>query len=232
MEIFIFLSRTKTPYIESRVRSMGSNAYAVIDELDRPSKRFISYPDEFMESIGWTHHMSQAKNRVTAWDKATYFAYKSNAEYVWICEDDMFWNNPGVIKAIMESARQSNADLICQPIAKTYDEKPDWWHWEKAALLTRNKSTWSASYNQLCRISRRLLGELATLAKQRHRLFFHEIMFATLCKAKQYPIVYLSDMKLPIYIKIRWNYPFTKEQVEDLIREHKHVLVHPVKFLL
>jgi hypothetical protein len=232
MEIFVFISRTKTPYIESRVRTMGSNAYAVIDELDRPSKRFISYSDEFMESIGWTHHMSQAKNRITAWDKATYFAYKSGADYVWICEDDMFWNKPGVIKTIMNEAKDSNADLIAEPIAKTYADKSDWWHWSKAELLTKNKSYWSASYNQLCRVSKRLLGELATLAKQRNRLFFHEILFATICKAKQYPILYLSDMKLPLYIKIRWNYPFTKEQVEHLIREHGAVLLHPVKFLL
>lgn len=232
MEIFIFLSRTKTPYIESRVRTMGSNAYAVIDELDRPSKRFVTYPDDFMESIGWTQHMSQAKNRVTAWDKATYFGYKSNADYVWICEDDMFWNKHGVIKAIMDQAKGSDADLICEPIAETYESKPTWWHWPKAELLTKNKKYWSASYNQLCRVSKRLLGELAQLAKQRNRLFFHEILFATICKAKQYPILYLSDMKLPIYIKIRWDKPFTEEQVEELIKEHKHVLLHPVKFLL
>jgi hypothetical protein len=230
MEIFIFISRTKTPYIESRVRSMGSNAYAVIDELDRPSKRFITYSDEFMESIGWTHHMSQARNRITAWDKATYFAYKSGADYVWICEDDMFWNKPSLIKTIINT--DSNADLICERLAESYNDNPNWWHWDKASLLTRNKSYWSASYNQLSRVSRRLLNDIAQLAKQRHRLFFHEIMFATICKAKGYPIDYLSDMKLPLYIKIRWNYPFTKEQVEQLIQEHKYVLLHPVKFLL
>lgn len=232
MEIFIFLSRTKTPYIESRVRKMGPNAYAVIDELESPSKRFISYSDEFMESIGWTHHMSQAKNRITAWDKATYFAYTSGAEYVWFCEDDVFWNKPGVIKSILNVAKDSSADLIAHRLAESYSDKPDWWHWSKAELLTRNKQYWSASYNQLCRVSKRLLGELAALARYRKRLFFHEAMFATICKAKQYPILYLTDMKLPIYIKIRWNYPFTEDQVRELIEEHGGVLLHPVKFLL
>lgn len=234
-EIFIFISRTKTPYIESRVRNMlnlGIEAYAVIDELDKPSKRFITYTDEFMEEKGWTHHMSRPQHRITAWDKATYFAHQSKAEYVWFCEDDVFWNKGIVIKSLIEHAQHSNSDLIAYPLADTYEINPKWWHWSKSEMITKNKKNWSATYNQLCRVSRRLLDDIAKLSQERKRLYFHETMFPTICKMKKYPILYYNELDLPIHIVVRWDKPFTKEQVEELIKTHKYVLLHPVKFLL
>jgi len=32
-----------------------------------------------------------------------------------------------------------------------------------------------------------------------------------------------------LYIHFRWDKPYTPEQVKDLIKEHGHVLIHPVK---
>lgn len=231
--IFVFITRSKTSAIESRLRSLiakGIDAYVMCDELDKPTKRFLTISDEKMEELGWTHHMSQAKNRITAWDKATYFGYASGADYVWLCEDDVFWNTSSVIQTILNI--DSTSDLICERIAETYESKPKWEHWNKAALLTSTKSKWIATYNQLCRVSKRILHQMASLASTRRRLFFHEVMFAMICKIHNYPITYLSDLKLPIYIVIRWNRPFTKEQVSEEIESHKHVLLHPVKFIL
>lgn len=231
--IFVFITRSKTPAIESRLRSLiakGIDAYVMCDELDRPSKRFLTFSDDHMEKIGWTHHMSQAKNRITAWDKATYFGYLSGADYVWLCEDDMFWNNPSVIQTILNT--DSTSDLICERIAETYIDRPKWEHWNKAALLSQNRSKWIATYNQLSRVSKRILHQMASLASVHHRLFFHEVMFAMICKLNNYSITYLSDLKLPIYIVIRWNKPFTEDQVSEEIETHKHVLLHPVKFIL
>lgn len=232
MEIFIFISRTKTPYIESRVRSMismGIDTYAVIDDLETPTKRFISFPDSYMKEIGWTHHMSYASLQITAWDKATYFAYKSNAKYVWFCEDDMVWNKPVVIKTILQQASKKRDDLIAFPLA-TYKENPNWYHWDKAALLTKNKNNWISTYNQLSRVSRRVLEEMHRLSVSRHRLFFHEVMFATICKSKGYPISYIQDLG-PLRIVNRWRPVISKEEAEKEAAEHKYVLLHPVKFI-
>jgi hypothetical protein len=57
-------------------------------------------------------------------------------------------------------------------------------------------------------------------------------MFATLCKINNYKIVYLPDLKLDLYINIRWDRPFTEEQVKEYIEENKNVLLHPVKYNL
>jgi hypothetical protein len=230
-QIFILITREKTPTIEHRLRSLiakGIDAYVMCDEIQKPSKRFLTYPDSKMEELGWTHHMSQAKNRITAWDKATYFGYVSGADYVWLCEDDVFWNQSAVISAVVSTP--SDSDLIAYPLA-SYESDPDWWHWSKAAMMTSDKSKWLATYNQLSRVSSRVLHQMAHLASTRKRLFFHEAMFATICKLHNYKISYLDDLKLPIYISIRWNRPFTEEQVDQAIKEHKHVILHPVKFL-
>ena len=232
MDIFVFITRTKTPQIENRLRSLlnaGIDAYVVVDELETPTKRFISFPDSFMEEIGWTHHMSQKRNRITAWDKATYFAYKSGAKFAWICEDDVYWNKPAVIKAIIKKASELNTDLIAYPLAPSYAEEPKWYHWDKANLITNQKKYWMATFNQLCRVSNRVLEQMNTLSKSRKRLFFHEAMFATLCRMYKYSVSYLTELDLPIYIEIRWDKPFTEEQIKEL--NHKYVLLHPVKFI-
>jgi hypothetical protein len=234
--MFIFITRKKTPYIEQRLQQLlraGIDAYVVVDELDSTqSKRYITYSDYFMEEKGWTHHMSRLIHKVTAWDKATYFAYQSGEPYVWFCEDDVFWNKPSVIRSIVDNYESSNVDLVAHPLAHTFDEYPSWYHWNKTALLTKQRKYWSATFNQLSRVSRRLLVSIAELSQKRKRLFFHETMFPTICKMNGFEISYLTDLKLPIQIIIRWDKPFTKEQIEKEMNENKNVLLHPVKLFL
>ncbi len=231
--MFLLITRKVTEDIERKLRSLLASkidAYVVSDEEPIiESKRIVHYPDSFMQEIGWTHHMSQAKNKITAWDKATYHAYKSGAKYVWICEDDVFWNKPSVLKKIL--AHESNADLIAYPLAPSYAEMPDWYHWEKVQMITLNKKHWIATYNQLCRLSNRVLAKMADLSAKRHRLYFHEGMFGTLCKMNDYPIEYYNSLP-GIYFLVRWNHPFTQEDIDELVHTHKHVLLHPVKMEL
>jgi hypothetical protein len=233
MEIFIFITRHKTEYIESRVRSMKYiETYAVIDDLDHPSKRFVSFSDDFMKQIGWTNHMSYADLPVSAWDKATYFAYQSKADYVWFCEDDMFWNKRIIIDSILKECSSKKDDLIAFPLAPSYAGEPLWYHWDKAALLTRDRTKWMSTYNQLCRVSRRVLEEMYKLSIERKRLFFHEVMFATICRLNGFTISYIQDLGLPVHIVNRWRPVMKKKEVEKQIENHKYVLLHPVKYLI
>ena len=226
--MLILITRQVTPSVEAKLRSLvrsGIDAYVMSDEEPTiHSKRILHYPDSLMEEIGWTHHMSQVRNKITAWDKATYHAHKSGNDYVWIMEDDVFWNKPIIMKEIVNTS--SRSDLIAYPLAESYRENPNWHHWDKVQMITPTKKYWTATYNQLCRLSRRLLDRIADLSTRRHRLFFHEGMFATLCNMNVYSISYLDK---PEYINIRWDKPFTKEQISALIEEHKYVLLHPVK---
>jgi hypothetical protein len=227
--LFIFVTRSLNEPILKKLRSllrMGVDAYVMCDnEPEVKSKRILHIPDSHMEDIGWTHHMSQKENKITAWDKATFYGYSSGRQYVWICEDDVYWNTSTIVKDFVNTS--SKADLIAYPIYERYEDNPKWFHWDKVALLTKQKKYWTATYNQLCRLSKRLLGRMAEISRERKRLFFHEGMFATLCNMYGYRIEYLKQDSL--FTSIRWDKPFTAEQVKELTKEHKRVLLHPVK---
>jgi hypothetical protein len=231
--LFLIITRTQTPLIEKRIRSLvnaGIDAYAVVDNEPVSGKRFLTIPDHEMDTLGWTNHMSRNKHRITAWDKATYIAFKSGKKYVWFCEDDVFWNKVSIIKHIINT--QSNADLIAYPLAKTYSEDPDWLHWGKVELLTTQKKYWTATFNQLCRLSQRVLQQMHELSITKKRLFFHEGMFATICNMNRYQIQYLPDIIDPdIFINIRWDKPYKADEIKELIKEHTNILLHPVKVL-
>lgn len=229
--MFLLLSRTQTPEIEQKIRCLvkrGIDAYAIIDDGPVSGKRFITYSDEFMKEQGWTNHMSHRTLPITAWDKATYHGWKSGSEFVWLCEDDVYWNTTKVVKHFYDIKNKS--DLIAYPLAPSYDETPKWLHWPKVELLTPQKKYWTATFNQFCRVSHRLLEKMHELSLKRKRLYFHEGMFATLCNLNGWTIQYLNQIRIQeLYINIRWDKPYTSEQVKELIKEHKHVLLHPVK---
>jgi hypothetical protein len=232
--LFLLITRTQTPEIEKKIRSLvhaGIDAYAVVDDEPVSGKRFLTMTNESMKQLGWTHHMSRKIHTITAWDKATYLAYKSGREHVWISEDDVYWNTVSIPKYFKNM--NSKADLIAFPLAPSYDEVPDWYHWDKVAMLTPQKKYWTATFNQFCRLSKRLLGKMHEVSVKRKRLFFHEGMFATLCNMNGYIIQYLDELRLEnLYIHFRWDKPYTEEEVKHLIKEHDHILIHPVKFQL
>jgi hypothetical protein len=223
--LFILITRQLNDSVESKLRSLIAgkiDAYVMCDEEPtKKSKRILYIPDSDMEKLGWTHHMSQKVNKVTAWDKATYFAYTSKKKYVWLCEDDVYWNKPSVIRHIVNF--DSDADLIANPLAPSFTETPKWYHWDKVDLLTHKKKYWMATYNQLCRLSDRVLKSMYDLSVQRKRLFFHEGMFATICNMYGYKIEMIEDPD--VFINFRWKPDWTLEELRDVM----YVLVHPVK---
>jgi len=192
-------------------------------------KNILNYSDEKMESLGWTNHMSRDIHRITAWDKATYYAFLLDLPYVWIIEDDVYWNDAEYFKNLIEI--NNDSDLIAYPRINKFSDEPDWMHWNKSKLneITPNKDLWSASFNQICRLSNRLLKKINELCKIKKRLYFHEVMFPTLCRINNYKITYIPDLKLNMYINIRWDRPFARIQIKQLIIDNKYVLLHPVK---
>jgi protoheme ferro-lyase len=234
----IIITRQITPKIINKLKGLLSvhiRTYIICDNYpiysDKSLSKYIRYyPDKKMNKLGWTNHMSQERNKITAWDKGTYFAYKLNLPYVWICEDDVYWNNNEVIKQFFNI--DNNADLIAYPLVNTFKDDSSWLHWEKTKLITEDTEKWSSSFNQIVRLSNRLLKKVHELSLEKKRLAFHEVMYATLCKINNYKIEYIPELytNLKLYIIIRWNDPFTEENVNELINDHTNVLLHPVKF--
>jgi hypothetical protein len=235
--VVILITRQLNESIIKKLKGLISvdiNTYIMCDDepiiSDESIAKYILHnTDEKMESLRWTNHMSRSIHKITAWDKATYHAYTLNVPNVWIVEDDVYWNDDEQFKKLIEI--DNNADLIGYPLYNKYSDDPKWIHWNKLNTfeITNNKELWSASYNQICRLSNRLLKKINELCKKRKRLYFHEIMFATLCKINNYKISYIPELKSDMFINIRWDRPFLRIQIKQLIKEHKYILLHPVK---
>jgi len=229
----LLITRTLTKNIQERLESLlqvGIDAYIISDEFPtNTSERVIHYSDTEMQKLGWTHHMSQPQNKITAWDKATYYAYKLNRPYVWICEDDVYWNNTNKFRELLEISNSS--DLIAYPLVESYEIEPKWHHWDKVKILTSDYTKWTATFNQLCRLSNRLLKKVKEISEERERLYFHEVMFATLCNLNHFKIGYFNKLELNLFILFRYENPFNKKQIDDLEVKHKDILVHPVKYI-
>jgi len=238
--MFLLISRAVTEDIKTKLQQLlnaGIDAYVIVDkDLERQSKRFITYDDDEVEKSGFmrlnvSHKFKEDIYRITGWDKAVYHAYKSGEKYVWFCEDDIFWNRPAVIKMILNEAENKKDDLLCFELAKNYETIPGWYHWPKAKIITPDKDKWMGTYNQFCRISSRLLGKVAKFANERKELLLHEPLFATLCNINKYKISYITDLKLPIFFEVRWAPIFIQAEIDEIVKNNSYVLLHPVKSL-
>lgn len=236
--MFIIISRILTDDIKKNVQSLVNadiDAYAIIDkELEKSTKRFIKYDNDNIEKEGYmftnvTHPTLKDVYKVTGWDKALYHAYKSGEKYVWICEDDVYWNRPAVIKMILEKTSNMNDDLIATELAPSFKDTPKWYHWLKCDQITNNKDKWMGTFNQIVRISNRLLKKVDSYAKNHNNLLFHEPLLATLARMNNFKVSYLTDLKLPIYIDIHWLPEFSEKEIQEIKEENTYLLLHPVK---
>ncbi len=236
--MFLIISRTATDDIKKNIQSLvnaGIDAYAIIDkDLDKSTKRLIKYDNEQLEKEGYlfsnvTHPTQKEVYRITGWDKALYHAYKSNENYVWICEDDVYWNRPAVIKMLLEKSSSLNDDLICTELAPSVKQSPRWYHWPKCEQITQKQDKWMGTFNQLSRVSHRLLQKVNSYAKNHSNLLLHEALLATLARMHNFKVSYLTDLGLPIYIDIHWLPEFTQKEIEEIEEENSYVILHPVK---
>lgn len=236
--MFLLITRVVTDDIKRKLHSLlnaGIDAYVIVDkDVERKSKRFITYDNKELEEAGFMRlNVSRRAHidvyKVTGWDKAVYHAYKSGEKHVWICEDDVYWNRPAVIKMILDATENKKDDLICFKLAHSYQDNPSWYHWPKVRTITSDKSKWMGTYNQLSRVSHRLLTKVAKFANERKELLLHEAVLPTLSKINNYTVSYIPDLKLPIHIEVRWSPVFTESEIEEALNENSYVLLHPVK---
>jgi hypothetical protein len=85
------------------------------------------------------------------------------------------------------------------------------------------------TYNQISRLSKRLLKKIDNYAKSHGNLLLHECLMATIANMNNYKISYLTDLNLPIYIDIHWLPEFSEKEIEEIKEENSYLLLHPVK---
>ncbi len=263
--IFIFMIRDLNNIIINRLKELLLNnidAYVVCDkdmknlelfnvQEDNIKKKIIYITNDELKINGWNNHTSF--QLYSAWDKATYLSAILNADYIWFCEDDVWYqskNNIHPVKYLLDITQNNDDDLIATQLYDNYYKKKDWFHWDKAKSLTddmiKYKNVqdndiylkWMATYNQICRVSKRVIEYMKDLSINSKRLYFHESMFATVCNVNNYKIKFLKDINKFLSFNITWRLCDKKNEEGlyndnqiKIIMKHNNIyfFFHPVK---
>lgn len=191
---------------------------------------------------------------VSGWDKCIYFFSRICLEYdfVWILEDDVFFERPDELMELIEQCEHDDADLIAT-FVEPYARNEHWHHWETAlpfvpaarrmldfvlrvlpkTLRTSERFTrWRRnllfkdcykSFNPLSRVSRRLFSEISSFVDSRRTLAFIETLFVNLAQQRKWKCRNIRGMD-----GIRYRPDYREGEIR-----HKVVgtfrIFHPVK---
>jgi hypothetical protein len=205
----------------------------IITDTYYPENKIAAYPTlniiYFFENICYENGYfyvntdTMPHRLVISWDRCLFFlaTYTNLYKNVWILEDDVGIGGPKTLPRFFERFQKSDADLICG--APNIDEKnPGSWQLWGTMRDSGLKSLWAA-YLPICRLSRRFMETLGVFVKSKKRLFFLEILFASLCIEYNLKIEYFRDL-MPYF---RFSPDITYEEASNPAIEYH--LFHPVK---
>ena len=192
--LVVLMARKSTPELLARVErllAVGLDVHLIVDCPIAVDERggsggevrvhFIDDAD--LLAVGFTDLQSKTcGKKLTAWERALLWcARKSRAAfaYAWLVEDDVLWDTASTLASLVRGYDNNDADLVTQDIAGSQASRPSWPHWNAAYGLIPREA-WAASFNVICRVSRRLLSAVATLGRSRGCLCFHEVLLRSL----------------------------------------------------
>lgn len=236
---------------------LGLDAHVIPDTVTAGSERVHWVPTETALAAGYSHLNPNMAVNVSAWDRGllwvTPYAARTGSTHVWFIEMDV-WLADGralldVINLFPEEGSPTHYDLIASSLLSPGPGLGDDWYWWQdhriswamgrtgSLLLPYNHSggvpgppltPLMATFNVLCRLSTRLLNEVAAMAAREGRLVLHEALFPTLVRAKEREGWRLTWFATP-WINIRWRPEFSAEEAREGSARFGWRVIHPVK---
>ena len=162
---------------------------------------------------------------VITWDRCLFFLsqYKHLFEYAWIIEDDVAVKGTDTLARFFERYDGSDADLLAAPPLINKANPGEWVLW-KTIEPVGFPLRW-ASYNPICRLSRRFIEVLTGFVSKKRRMFFLEIFF--------YSLALNSGLKTQYFYELERHFRFTPNiTFEETQRPGiEFPIFHPVKDL-
>ena len=162
---------------------------------------------------------------VITWDRCLFFLsqYKHLFEYAWILEDDVAVKGADTLARFITKYKDSDADLLAAPPLINKSNPGEWVLWksiEPSGLPLR----W-ASYNPVCRLSRRFIEVLTGFVSGKKRMFFLEIFFYSLALSARLKTQYFYELEN--HFRFTPDITFEETQRADI----EFPIFHPVKDL-
>lgn len=235
-EITIILVREITDVLLKRYAAATANLTSpifIITDTYYPENKIAAYPTlnilYFFENICYENGYfyintdTMPHRLVISWDRCLFFlaTYTNLYKNVWILEDDVGIGGAKTLPRFFERFQNSDADLICGPPNVNENDPGEWPLW--ASMRDSGLKNLWAAYVPICRLSRRFMETIGTFVKNKKRLFYLEILFASLCIEHNLKIEYFHDL-MPHF---RFFPAITYEEATNPAIEYH--LFHPVK---
>jgi hypothetical protein len=209
----VILTRQMVPTVWNNFLSLFCSGINVYVMLDTPLKsinnnsilfkhRLLYVSNDVLDKYGVIqmnlHHVSL---KYDAWSRTIAWLYTFEFDHIWLIEDDVEWLNVSDIIYLFNLYKTTNTDLIAEHFF-TYKDRPNWEHWPDVESSLLPKQYWSSTYNQLCRLSKKLvkyheyymklmLTNQTTTINRRYR--FLEFIFATIALKENLTIQNYDD---------------------------------------
>jgi len=206
------------------------DTYVVIDnqndytEIKKkyPNITFVQISDEECNYANYVNSDYFLRKNIVATDKAYYYFNRINPQYdyIWFCEDDVFFYNENTLISIDE--KYKSTDLIV-PDLRYYHEDSNWMHWHD--IDNRLEKPWAHSLICLTRFSKNLMKELDIFIIKNKKLIFKEILFHTLCLHNNMKIATPEELKNIIIDKDWMINEINKNNCYHQVKNLEHHLI-------
>ena len=251
--LVLLLCRAASARTLARLRALvavGLDAHALPDEQPLPSAlasappgRVHWQPTAQVVAAGYLLLNPKMAANTSTWDRALlHAAGAARGRHVWLVEDDVWVPSGEALARVVEAYAARGEDLVASELLSRgpeVDERP--WYWFQRghvlhvegrggeALLPRYPDAPTmGTLNVLCRLSPRLVSEVAALARQHGRLILHEALLASIVAARWREGWSLTWLAHP-WAVIRWRPVVPLAEARAGAAQRGWLVVHPVK---
>ena len=248
--LVLLLCKSATARTLERLRTLaaaGLDAHAVPDEEPLPAAlqagRVHWAPTAAVQAAGMLLLNPKMDANVSTWDRALLYASTANqGRHVWLVEDDVWFPSAGALARVVDAYASRAEDLVASELLSRgpgVDEEPWYWFQDGHVLQVRGLggavmlprypgAPTMGTLNVLCRLSPRLVAEVAAMGRAHGRLILHEALFPSIVAAKWEAGWSLTWLAHP-WAVIRWRPLVLLEEARAGARSHGWLVVHPVK---
>ena len=250
--LVLLLCRAASARTLARLRALvaaGLDAHALPDEQPLPSAlaaapgRLHWQPTARVVAAGYLLLNPKMPANTSTWDRALlHAAGAARGRATWLVEDDVWFASGRALARVVEAYAARDEDLVASELLSRGPDVDEglWYWWQRGhvlevpglrggAMLPRYPGAPTmGTLNVLCRLSARLVAEVAAVARQHGRLVLHEALFASLVAARWREGWGLTWLAHPWSV-IRWRPVVPLAEARAGAESHGWLVVHPVK---